>query len=303
MRRLTLPAVPPAVPRSLSRVAAEVEYPSSDGKPMAENDAQRAAILYGIGALEVRYAARRDVYVSGDLLMYYEEGNPRASVAPDVFVVFGVEDRMRMNYKVWEEGKGPDFVLEVASPGTWREAVGRKRVVYARLGVKEYWLYDPMGEHLKPALQGYRLASEGYERQPLVESVDGTLSLCGETLGLDLWAKGGKMRFRDPETGLNLLSHEEEHAAWQAAVARVEREAAAHRNVEVQAGPEAAARQREAATRRDTEVRAGREASTRRNAEVRAGQEAAARQREAAARRAAEARVAELEALLDAKRG
>ena len=67
------------------------------------------------------------MYVSGDLLIYYEEGNPRVSVAPDVFVVFGVEDRMRMNYKVWEEGKGPDFVLEVASPRTWREDVGRKR--------------------------------------------------------------------------------------------------------------------------------------------------------------------------------
>ena len=57
------------------------------------------------------------MYVSGDLLIYYEEGNPRVAVAPDVFVVFGVEDRMRMSYKVWEEGKGPDFVLEVASPG------------------------------------------------------------------------------------------------------------------------------------------------------------------------------------------
>ena len=91
---------------------------------MAENDAQHTAILYGIGALRVRYAGRRDVYVSGDLLIYYEEGNPRVSVAPDVFVVFGVEDRMRMNYKVWEEGKGPDFVLEVASPSTWREDVG-----------------------------------------------------------------------------------------------------------------------------------------------------------------------------------
>ena len=133
---------------------ATVEYPSSDGKPLAENDAQLAAILYAIGALWVRFAGRRDVYVSGDLLVYYEEGNPRVSVAPDVFVVFvvfgvfGVEDRMRMSYKVWEEGKGPEFVLEVASPGTWREDVGPKREVYARLGVGEYWLYDPMGEHL-----------------------------------------------------------------------------------------------------------------------------------------------------------
>ena len=68
---------------SLSR--ATVEYPSSDGKPLAENDAQLAAILYAVGALRVYFAGRSDVYVSGDLLIYYEEGNPRVSVAPDVF--------------------------------------------------------------------------------------------------------------------------------------------------------------------------------------------------------------------------
>ena len=236
MRRPAPSAFSPAVPSARTRAAVEVEYPSSDGKPLAENDAQRAAILYGIGALRVRYAGRRDVYVSCDLLIYYEEGNPRVSVAPDVFVVFGVEDRMRMNYKVWEEGKGPDFVLEVASPGTWREDVGRKREVYARLGVKEYWLYDPLGEHLEPALQGNRLVDGEYERQPLVKSVDGRLVLYSETLGLELWAKGRKMRFRDPQTGLDLLSHDEEHD-------RAEREATARRSAEIQAEREAVLRQ------------------------------------------------------------
>ena len=182
---------------------------------------------------------------------------------------------MRTNYKVWEEGKGPDFVLEVASPGTWREDVGPKRGVYAGLGVKEYWLYDPTGEHLTPALRGYRLADGVYERQSSVESVDGTLALYSETLGLDLWAKGGKMRFRDPETGLDLLGHGEEHA-------RAEREAASRRSAEARAEREAVARQREAVARQ---------------------REAVARQREAALRQVAEARVAELEALVGGKRG
>ena len=261
MRRPALSAFSSAVPSALSRAAVEAEYPSSDGKPLAENDAQHAAILYGITVLRTYFAGRDDVYVSGDLLIYYEEGNPRVSVAPDVFVVFGVEDRMRMNYKVWEEGKGPNFVLEVASPSTWREDVGRKRDIYAGLGVREYWLYDPLGAHLKPALQGNRLVDGEYERQPLVKSVDGRLVLYSGTLGLELWAKGGRMRFRDPGTGLDLLSHDEEHLAHRAAAARAEREAAARRSAEVRA------------------------------------------EREAAARRAAEARVAELEALLDAKRG
>ena len=244
-----------------------VEYPSGDGKPMAENDAQLAAILYGIGALRVYYEARADVYVSGDLLMYYEEGNPKASVAPDVFVVFGVEDRARESYLVWKERKGPDFVLEVASKSTWRDDLGPKREVYARLGVKEYWQYDPTGEYFRPVLQGLRLAGGGYVRQLALTSPDGALTLTSETLGLELRALGGEVRFRDPATGQVLLSHSESDAA----------------------------RREEAAARRE-------EAAARREAESRADAAAVRAEREAAARRTAEARVAELESLLGKER-
>ena len=201
---------------------AAVEYPSGDGKPMAENDAQLAAIVYGIGALRVYYQDRDDVYVSGDLLMYYEEGNPKVSVAPDVFVVFGVEDRMRMHYLVWKEGKAPDFVLEVASKSTWREDLGPKRDIYARLGVKEYWMYDPTGEYFTPVLQGLRLAGSAYVRQLAVSSPDGALTLSSETLGLELRAKDGEMRFRNPVTGQTLLSHGELAAARRAAESRAD---------------------------------------------------------------------------------
>ena len=211
--------------------SAAVDYPSSDGKPLAENDAQLAAILYAVSALRVYYAARADVYVSGDLLIYYEESNPRVAVAPDAFVVFGVEDRVRMNYKVWEEGKGPEFVLEVASRSTWREDVGRKLGVYAELGVTEYFLYDPRGEYLAPRLQGHRLVGGVYEGQVSVESIDRTLTLRSETLGLELRVKGGELRFHDPATGRNLLSHHEEHIARR-------KEAAARRMAESRAGPE-----------------------------------------------------------------
>ena len=213
---------------------AAIEYPSGDGKPMAENDAQLLAMHYAIGALRVYYRDRADVYVSGDLLMYYEKGNPWVSVAPDVFVVFGVEDRMRENYLVWKEGKGPDFVLEVASKSTWREDLGPKRRIYARLGVKEYWQYDPTGKYFTPVLQGLRLAGGAYVHQLAVTSPDGALTLTSETLGLELRTQGGEMRFRDPVTGQVLLSQYEEHAARReaearanAVAARAEREAAA----------------------------------------------------------------------------
>ena len=210
--------------------AVPVEYPSSDGKPMAENDAQRSAIMYGIGALARHFKGRRDVYVSGDLLIYYEEGNPRVSIAPDVFVVFGVEDRQRPNYKLWEEGRAPAFVLEVASPSTWRDDLGWKRSVYARLGVREYWQYDPAGEHLPARLQGERLTPAGYVRQPVATALDGSLMLRSETLGLELRAVPRReMRFRDPATGDELRSHDEEAEGRLAEVRRREAEAEGRR--------------------------------------------------------------------------
>ena len=201
--------------------AVPVHYPSSDGKPMAENDAQRNAIMYGIGALTRHFRDRRDVYVSGDLLIYYEEGNPRVSIAPDVFVVFGVEKRERLNYKLWEERRAPAFVLEVASPSTWRDDLGRKRSVYARLGVREYCRYDPAGDHLPARLEGERLTPTGYVRQPPLTALDGTLTLRSETLGLELRAEPGReLRFRDPATGHDLRSHDEEAEGRLAAEAR-----------------------------------------------------------------------------------
>ena len=150
--------------------AAPIHYPSSDGRPMAENDAQRSAIMYGIGALARHFRDRPDVYVSGDLLIYYEEGNPRVSIAPDVFVVFGAEKRQRLNYKLWEERHAPAFVLEVASPSTWRDDVGRKRSVYARLGVREYCRYDPGGR--SPAGAARRRTPDGVGLRPST-GVDG----------------------------------------------------------------------------------------------------------------------------------
>ena len=64
--------------------AAKVHYPSSDGRPIAESDFQRTPLIYAVDRLRYHFRGRRDVYVSGNLLLYYQEGNPRASVAPDV---------------------------------------------------------------------------------------------------------------------------------------------------------------------------------------------------------------------------
>ena len=120
----------------------------------------------------------------------------------------------------------------MASKSTWREDLGPKRKIYAHLGVKEYWLYDPTGEYLTPVLRGIRLAGSVYVRQLAVPSPDGGLTLTSETLGLELHTKGGEMRFRDPETGQIFLSYQEEAAARREAEFRAEQESVARRDAE-----------------------------------------------------------------------
>ena len=185
-----------------------IEYPESDGLPMAENDFQLRTMTYAIEALDNHFRTRSDVYVSGDLFIYHEENNNRARIAPDVFVVFGVPDHLRRTYLLWQEGKAPDFVMEVSSPSTWRADQGSKRDTYAKIGVSEYWLYDPTGDYLTPRLHGFRLVDGRYA--PIAVRDDGALTGRSEVLALELRLyPDDRFRFHDPASGQDLLSLEE----------------------------------------------------------------------------------------------
>ena len=204
MHRPALSSRPAPAPRPVA-----VDYPDSDGQPLAESDFQLKPLVYAYGALTSRYRDRDDVYVSADLFVYYEESNPRAVVAPDVFVVLGAPGHDRRSYKLWEEPKAPDFVLEVTSHSTRKEDQGTKRRVYAKLGVREYWRFDPTGDYLNPPLEGERLVAGRYAGLPLRTLPDGSLAGRSEVLGLDLAVVDGRLRFHDPVTGLDLPASEE----------------------------------------------------------------------------------------------
>jgi Uma2 family endonuclease len=176
---------------------AEIDYPESDGQPMAETDLHRDEMFELIGLLRQRYAATGDVYVSGNLFVYYEEGNPRAVVAPDVFVVFGVPGHRRRIYKLWAEGAPPAVVIEVTSRKTRREDLRTKMTLYARLGVAEYFLYDPESDYLRPALRGHRLAGDTY----VALAPDATGALRSARLGLDLRLVSGRLELFDTVSG------------------------------------------------------------------------------------------------------
>ena len=172
-------------------------YPSSDGLPLAENDWQLKAIHDAFGVLDLRYLDRPDVYVSADLLIYYEEGNPRKSVAPDVF---GAAKHNRMVYKLWEEPKAPDFVLEVASKNTWEQDLGRKRSLYAELGVREHWLSTQGTSTSIPRCRDCACGAASITRyRRWWRMAHGTIR--SRALGLDLCVENQVLRFREPATG------------------------------------------------------------------------------------------------------
>jgi Uma2 family endonuclease len=188
----------------------EIEYPSSDGEPMAESDITRDYMTYGVEALKLHFQGRSDVYVSANSFVYYEEGNKEAVVAPDIYAVFGVRKRQRDNYKIWREGGiAPQFVLEITSETTQDKDQEIKPEIYKKLGVIEYFQYDPSGDYLNPILQGVRLVNGQYE--PIFANNIGfdTLWLYSEVLGLELHIVSGELRLRNPQTGEFLKTYQQ----------------------------------------------------------------------------------------------
>ena len=204
-----------------------IDYPDSDGLPMAENESQFWPILYVGAALDCYFQARDDVYVVGNLLLYYQEGDDKKSVSPDLMVVFGASKHVRSSYRLWEEPKAPDFVLEVASESTYRSDRGEKRDIYAAMGVSEYWQYDPVGGYLDPPLLGFRLIEGRYAPIPAATQESGMLTLRSEVLGLELHLTPGApvreaLHFHDPVRGEYLRTYREEAQARREAEGRLE---------------------------------------------------------------------------------
>lgn len=192
----------PAYSQTTARAVDDADlYPDElPGLVVYETDWHREAAVDLIFMLQERYRDHPDVCVGGNLYLYYQEGDPRKMVSPDVFVAFGVPKRMRRIYKLWEEPGGPSVVFEVTSDKTRRRDVVAKKTVYAELGVAEYFLYDPQWEYLKPPLQGFRLVRGEYvPLQP-----DATGALTSERLGLKVFLDGWRIDLADARTGEKL---------------------------------------------------------------------------------------------------
>ncbi|NEO13828.1 MULTISPECIES: Uma2 family endonuclease [unclassified Moorena] len=250
----------------------EIFYPDSDGKPMTESDPTRDYLIYGVEALKSYFKNREDVYVSGNLFIYYQKGEPDQVVSPDVFVVFGVENKQRRSYKAWEEGgKLPSWVLEITSKSSRNSDQTTKRQLYQTMGVLEYFQYDPTGDYLNPPLKGLRLVKGKYQPIPSKPLGDGDFSIDSEVLGLELQVHQVKLEFFDPKLGKKLLNFQELEIAYQRSKLEQTAEAQARQQAELERAAEVQARQQ-------AELERAAEAQARQRAELERATEAQARQ-------------------------
>jgi Uma2 family endonuclease len=181
----------------------QVEYPHSDGKPVGETPEHCDNLLHLVAMLRQWFADDAMTYVAGNSFLYYEEGNPRRHVSPDVFVVRDIPKLPpRRRYLLWEEGKAPDAIIELTSTSTAAEDQQHKLALYRDvLRVQEYFLFDPLGECLEPRLQGFRLHRGKYVP---IRRLKGRLP--SKVLGLHLEPDDWELRLYDPKANRWLIS-------------------------------------------------------------------------------------------------
>ncbi len=212
-----------------------IHYPAEDGEPMAASDYHLKLLIWTLQALEAHFAQNSDVYISGDILIYYREGDPRKSISPDVLVCFDINPKLRRTYKTWEEGKAPDFVMEFSSESTYKKDLNEKMDIYASLKIEEYFLYDAEGLYLPSPLMGFTLVDGDYVAIP--PNDDGGIR--SSVLGLDFRLRDGEIAIYDPIANEWVQTRAERteiaEARAEQETARAEQESIARENAETRA--------------------------------------------------------------------
>ena len=172
----------------------ELRLPECEDEHVPQTTVHAVATMDSFGSLRQHWRGRQDVFVGFDQFVYWDPAyHPKTNpdnppVAPDVYVAFGVANRHRRSYVVWEEGKPPDFVLEVASSFGRGQDAREKPASYAKMGVPEFFLYDPERQP-EEELSGFELRGGAYRALPEERIAGGVAGVRSKVLGLYLCLK------------------------------------------------------------------------------------------------------------------
>ena len=188
-----------------------------DPEPIEDGMQQELTITLLAFMLRWWSSQRQNVFVSAGGFIFWNPANGNERIAPDCYIALDTDPAFVYqfpNYFLWEVGKPPDFVLEVASPSTARNDLGHKRDLYARLGIPEYWKLDPTGGELYGVpLMGERLVAGEYVPYTLNAEPDGSVWSRSQVLNLDFHWDGEQFDIRDPLTGMTIHPVELERRA------------------------------------------------------------------------------------------
>ena len=183
--------------------------PLPDPEPMPDAMQQNPHILYVMQILADVLTDRLDTFADANSIVYYDPTDRNRRLQPDAYVAFDVDAdaiRRRNGYLIWEVGKPPDFVLEVASESTASNDTGDKRDLYARMGFAEYWRFDASGgDFYDAALVGEYLERGEYRAFPVDAAADGAIWSYSPLLRLNLRWNAGEIELQDQHTGEVLM--------------------------------------------------------------------------------------------------
>jgi Uma2 family endonuclease len=255
--------------------AEDIDYPESDGQPVAENTLQFLWIVTIQGGLDALFRDNPDVFVAGDLLWYPVQGSNTIRTAPDALVAFGRPKGHRGSYMQWrEDGIAPQVVWEVLSPGNRAGELDDKFEFYRRYGVEEYYQFDPDRGRLRGWLR------EGAQLREIVPIEGWTSPRLDVRLEME---RGDLVIFRPDgqrfQTYLDLESNwqEAERARWEERRERLEAEARAEQERQRRKAAQTQAEQ-ERQQRRAAQTQAEQERQRAEQADQRAEQERQQRQ-------------------------
>lgn len=190
-----------------SRSEEEIIYPEQREDDMGETSIHIKLITNFLQMLLNFFHQKEDVFLSGNMNLYYDEGNPGKWYAPDLLIAFSVPNHERSSYQVWKENVFPQVIFEIASEQTWDNDVGKKYKDYERFGVEEYYILDPEFAFLPaPMLAFHRQGN----RLLTVPVSDG--KIFSPRLGLEIVRVENGFRLFNPNTNEFLLTLEEAQA-------------------------------------------------------------------------------------------
>ena len=196
----------------------EIVYPKQREDDMGESSIHAKLINRLLQMLLHFFERRKDVFLSANMNLYYEEKNPNKWYAPDLLVAFGVPNHERQSYQVWKEKIFPQVIFEVASERTWKMDISEKLEIYGELGAEEYYILDPEFAYLPAPMLAFHRKGERLLTAQVKDD-----RIFSPRLGLEIVRAENTFRLFNPQTGEFLRTLEEAESELERLKAEIEK--------------------------------------------------------------------------------